>query len=628
MKKFFKNIYWFTFLFTSCTGIYAAKSTYTDVLIIGGGASGTSAAVKSSRLGVKTILIEESSWLGGMLTSAGVSAIDGNNKLPSGFWGEFKDSLINYYGGESKLATGWVSNVQFEPSAGNSIFQNIARKEKNLSVYFNSSLLNVSQKNNQWIARIKTPNGEKTIKSKVLIDATELGDVAKMTGVKYDIGMESRFVTGEPAAPEKANDIIQDLTYVAILKDYHKDVTIPRPKDYDSTLYICSAKNPLCTNPEYPQYVWTPDKMITYGRLPNNKYMINWPAEGNDYYVNIIEMTPAQRTEALKKAKSITTGFLYFIQKELGMNTLGLADDEYPTDDKMPYIPYHRESRRIHGLVRFTENHLLNPYDQSEKLYRTAIAVGDYPVDHHHRRYTGNENIPQLYFHPVPSYGLPLGTLIPQNVEGLIVAEKSISVSNIVNGTTRLQPVILQIGDAAGTLAALAVKQNKRIQDVSVRDVQNSLLEKGGYLLPYLDVPKSHPAFLSLQRVGSTGILKGVGKNAGWSNETWFRADDILRMNDLEGLKDLYPDVNIIRNDSSEMYMKDLLVIVNKIMHKRKSAKVEIESVVKDFFEQKGFQFDQNKKISRIEAALVIDKILDPFNAKTVNIKGEFLENK
>lgn len=117
MKRYFKSIYWLTFLFISCTGIYAAKSTYTDVLIIGGGASGTSAAVKSSRLGVKTILIEESSWLGGMLTSAGVSAIDGNNKLPSGFRGEFKDSLINYYGGESKLATGWVSYVLFEPSA-------------------------------------------------------------------------------------------------------------------------------------------------------------------------------------------------------------------------------------------------------------------------------------------------------------------------------------------------------------------------------------------------------------------------------------------------------------------------------------------------------------------------------
>ena len=54
--------------------------------------------------------------------------------------------------------------------------------------------------------------------------------------------------------------------------------------------------------------------------------------------------------------------FLYFIQHELGYNTLGLADDEYPTEDKLPFIPYYRESRRIHGKVRFTLNHIVAPY--------------------------------------------------------------------------------------------------------------------------------------------------------------------------------------------------------------------------------------------------------------------------
>ena len=32
---------------------------------------------------------------------------------------------------------------------------------------------------------------------------------------------------------------------------------------------------------------------------------------------------------------------VYFLQHELGFNTLGLADDEYPTADKLPFIPYH-----------------------------------------------------------------------------------------------------------------------------------------------------------------------------------------------------------------------------------------------------------------------------------------------
>ena len=156
---------------------------------------------------------------------------------------------------------------------------------------------------------------------------------------------------------------------------------------------------------------------------------------------------------------------------------MSLADDEFPTADKLPLIPYHRESRRIHGLVRFTLNHMTHPFDQVQKLYRTSVAVGDYPVDHHHTRYQCYEDLPNLYFYPVPSFGLPLGTLIPKDVDDLIVAEKSISVSNIANGATRLQPVVLQIGQAAGALAALAVVENKPISQVGVRQVQQVILD-------------------------------------------------------------------------------------------------------------------------------------------------------
>ena len=607
-----------------------AQPRTVDVLVIGGGASGTTASIESARLGVKTLLIEDTSWLGGMLTGAGVSAIDGNNRLPSGFWGEFRDSLVSHYGSREALKTGWVSYTLFEPSVGNEILQTITKKEKDLSVYFNSSLQKISRQNGIWVASITTPDGELNVRSKVLIDATELGDVSKMCGLKYDIGMEDRHITGEPAAPDKANGIIQDLTYVAVLKDYKKDVSIPRPADYDSTLYLDCCINPLNnknTGSRKPE--WTPEMMITYGKLPNDKYMINWPDFGNDYYLNIIEMTPRERVEALKKVKSVTLGFLYFIQKELGMRTLGLANDEYPTYDKLPFIPYHRESRRIHGLVRFTENYIIAPYTQSEKLYRTNIAVGDYPVDHHHNRYTGEEKLPDLSFHSVPSFGLPLGTMIPQNADGLIVAEKSISVSNIVNGATRLQPVVLQIGQAAGTLAALSVIQNKSIDKVAVRDVQNSLLKHGGYLLPYLDIPKDHPAFLALQRVGSTGILRGEGKSVDWSNETWFKADSTLKMNELEGLTDVYPYIKVKKQSNKELSWYDALKLIKKITRKeRLSTPADIKSSAIDIHKsiKKNNKLDLKEKISRLEMAVLIDKILDPFNNKQIDIHGEYIK--
>lgn len=59
-------------------------------MIIGGGTAGVAAGIQCARQKVKTILVEPTTWLGGMLTAAGVSATDGNHNLPSGLWEEFR----------------------------------------------------------------------------------------------------------------------------------------------------------------------------------------------------------------------------------------------------------------------------------------------------------------------------------------------------------------------------------------------------------------------------------------------------------------------------------------------------------------------------------------------------------
>jgi len=615
------------FLFIQSCYFFPIEKLKVDILIIGGGASGVSAGIQSSRMGCKALIIESSTWLGGMLTSAGVSAIDGNHNLPAGIWGEFRDSLITHYGHADSLKTGWVSNVLFEPSVGNQIFKRIAEKEKNLNVWYKSELSSLKKtKSKVWNAIIRSENIKKEVEAKIIIDATELGDVAKLCGVKYDIGMDSSAETKEEIAPSKANNIIQDLTYVAILKDYGKNVSIERPAGYDSTLFACTCINELCITPKESNRLWACDQMITYGKLPNNKYMINWPIEGNDYYTNIIELNTEERNKELEKAKHFTMCFIYFLQKELGFNTLGLADDEFPTEDKLPFIPYHRESRRIHGKVHFTLNHITAPYTQSEKLYRTTIAVGDYPVDHHHARYHGYENLPDLYFHPIPSYGLPLGTLISEDTEGLIVAEKSISVSNLVNGTTRLQPVVLQIGQVSGILAALAIKEKKEIKNVSVRDVQKAVLSHKGYLLPYLDVDVNHPLFKTYQRIGATGILRGEGKTIGWSNQTWLRCDTLLLSSELNGLKEVYPATRL-DNISPIVTAKDALSLIVQISDNEQiKHKENITDLSKKIFlkYQLG-EFNYDSPIKRGEFAALIDELLNPFG-KEIDIKGNYLD--
>ncbi|HMQ49597.1 MAG TPA: FAD-dependent oxidoreductase [Saprospiraceae bacterium] len=500
-----------------------------EVVVVGGGASGTMAAIQSAKLGTKTLLLEETPWLGGMLTSAGVSAIDGNYHLPSGLWEVFRQRIYNYYGGADSVKTGWVSNVMFEPKVAAAILDSLCLETPNLTVVKNCRVEALQSTKPGWQLQTLLNGSIQHYQADVLVDATELGDIVKAAGVPYDIGMEARINTGEAIAPVQANDIVQDLTYVAILQEYPigSDHTIERPQGYDESVFYCCCKG-ICHPDTVKATLWDCDAMLEYGRLPNGQIMINWPIYGNDFYANAIDASPQERDALFEQAKWFTKCFIYYIQDKLGYRHLGLATDVFPTKDHFPLIPYHRESRRIEGMVRFTINHLARPYEQEVPLYRTGIAVGDYPVDHHHRAYPKHEELPDLHFYPVPSYSVPLGCLIPKAVDDLIVAEKSISVSNIVNGTTRLQPVCMLLGQAAGVLAALSSQQQLQPREVSVRQVQETLLHEGAMLQPYVDVDRHDTAYLPIQRVGSCGLIQAEGKNVGWSNLTLFHPDSMV----------------------------------------------------------------------------------------------------
>jgi hypothetical protein len=615
-KKIFLSLLIFAF-----TSSVAQK---VDVLVVGGGASGTAAGIQAARMGAQTLIVEETSWLGGMLTSAGVSAVDGNYKLPSGIFGEFKDSLVAHYGTADALKTGWVSNVLFEPKVGNTILQKMTKTEKKLTVWQNTKFISATKIKNGWNVKLIKGGVIQSVTGKILIDATELGDVAKACGVKYDIGMEARSVCGEDIAPEQANDIIQDLTYVMILKDFGVDKTIPKPTSYDASMFYCTAKSPNCTNPKPGQTVWPKEKMMTYGKLPNGKYMINWPIEGNDFHINMLEMNDAERTVAMAKAKNFSLCYLYYLQTELGFSTYGLDEEQFPTDDYFPLIPYHRESRRIHGVVRFNVNHVAKPFSQSEALYRTGIAVGDYPIDHHHKRYPEWDKLPDLHFYPVPSYNVPLGVLVPESVNGLIVAEKSISVSNLLNGSTRLQPVVLQIGQAAGALAAKALKQKKTIAQTSVRSVQQALLDAGGYLMPYLDLPKTDVHFKAVQRIGATGILKGEGKNVGWSNETWFNVDKLVNVAELKkDLMEFEPNFSW-KSENKELVVNEAIELVYSLATFYRIKKVNQAKIIANWQKLQLSNYDAERKITRKELAILLDTYIKPFTLKEVDMKGKF----
>ncbi len=590
------------------------KPLHCDVLVVGGGTGGTAAGIESARLGAKTIIVDSTPWLGGMLTAAGVSATDGNNKLPSGIWQEFRQAIWKRYGGPHAVSTGWVSNTSFQPYVADSIFKSMAAKEKKLQVIYDYWFLHVLRVGNKVVGAVFTDSKKSslTVYAKVVIDATELGDVFANAGAAYDVGMESRSRTGEPWALDSANDIIQDITWVATLKDYGPDanMTIPRPATYDPAMFFCSCKCKECPNAK-----WTPQQMLDYGRLPDGEYMINWPIHGNDIYLNAIEMDHEQRELAYRGAKEKTLCFVYYIQHALGYKNLGLANDEYPTEDKLPFIPYNREGRRVRGIVRFTINDILHPY--SQELYRTAISVGDYPIDLH---VTENPRAPRRMFPYIPSFGVPLGCLIPEEVNGLIVADKGISVSNIANGATRVTTCIMLTGQASGVLAWYCAYHHVEPRDVNIRDIQEVLLDSHAYLLPYIDVPPGDPDFKAIQRIGVTGIIKGVGVPYTGANQTWFYPGwPISQYQFVQGLKEYYPALDDFDYASGERLTIDALLKIFALTGK----KIPLSQVSHDW---ERFRFGKplsgSLRLNRRMVAVLVDYYLHPFD-RPVNFLGK-----
>jgi hypothetical protein len=605
----------------------------TDVLIIGGGTGGTAAGIQAARYGAKTIIAEPTTMLGGMLTAAGVSCTDGNDALPSGMWQQFRQALYQHYA-TRKLNTGWVSNTNFEPGVADSIFKAWAAAVPNLTVKYQWQFIKIIKKHNRVIGAVFEAANKKqyTVLSKIVIDATELGDVLKASGAAYNVGMDDPLATGETEARQQ-NNIIQDLTWAAILKDYGPgaDKTIEKPAGYDETLYYC-----CCTDAPCNATSWNGDKqkMLNYGKLPRSKnatqdkYMLNWPPHGNDIYINVVEASTAERNKAYEKAKQHTLGFIYFLQTRLGMKHIGLADDEL--NNGMALIPYNREGRRVKGLVQLTANHLKNPYNYN--LYKTGIAVGDYPIDHHHARYPGK--VPEIEFPAVPAFNIPMGCVIPAQIHGLLVCDKSISVSNIVNGSTRLQPVVLLTGQAVGVIAALCVQQNIAPAKLPIRKLQQALLNEQVFLLPFSDVSPAETYWQAIQKTAATGILQGHGKAQGWANKMLFFPDSLITMQTLaKGLHQFEPRFPLSKYDSTNFLTIaqawQMIAEMHHLYRQRLQIPHKYPSVVNNEYRKilgdAGFSLNSDSRfITRKEVAVLLNGLAEnPFN-KPVSINGDF----
>jgi FAD dependent oxidoreductase len=483
----------------------------TEVLVIGGGTGGTAAAIQAARRGANTVLVSELAWLGGMLTSAGVTAPDGNEltAFQTGIWGAFLRQLQQRQA--TGLDHGWVSFFTYEPQVGAAIFADWVAELPNLRWICGQVPLAVHRQGDR-ITGVRFAEYE--ITAAVTLDGTELGDLLALADVPHRWGWEWRSQTQEPSAPAEPNDMtrqyaVQAPTWVFVLQDFELQ-------------QAPAIADPAIPNPIQFQDTWKDygiAQFLNYGRLPGNRFMINWPKQGNDYGVGLDRLLkPETRQDFLQEAYAHSQSYAHFLQVQLGQR-YGLAVDTFPQvpgqlgGNAFALHPYYRESRRLQGLTTVWEQDILPiasgqvaalPIDASGQV--EAIAIGNYANDHHYPgfefalqpksirwggRWTGTP------------FALPYRCLVPDAIDGLLVCEKNISVSHIANGATRLQPVVLGIGQAAGMAAALCLEQGCQPRELPVRSLQAALLSDPiapTALIPLFNLPPHHPDWLAQQQ--------------------------------------------------------------------------------------------------------------------------------
>jgi hypothetical protein len=133
-----------------------------------------------------------------------------------------------------------------------------------------------------------------------------------------------------------------------------------------------------------------------------------------------------------------------------------------------------RESRHIRGEYRLAAEDLL-----SAKVPEDSILIAANSVDVHGRfGPKSNEYTPINGSY----YGVPYRSLIPLGIDGLLLAGRCISADSTAAGAIRVMPPCMAMGQAAGTAAAMAVKQNIPVRDVEISLLQEQLKNNGVYL--------------------------------------------------------------------------------------------------------------------------------------------------
>lgn len=490
------------------------QTQQTDVLILGATPGGIGAALAAARRGRKTVMIESSPYIGGLMTSGlGMTDIHSLDAAGSVFR-EYASNVLNHYlemyGPDSEQVVHCRKGLRFEPSVAKSIFARMLGAESNLQTIVSHELVSVEKEGNALTSVTVRPidgGSLVTYKARVFIDATYEGDLAAMAGVPYSLGRESRdewneeyagtlyqnFRTKEvlPGSTGDGDDRIQAYNFrLCLTKNKSNQAPFVKPASYNRNDYASLIEDVSAGRVKGFSEVCN-TVMIPNGKTDTNNYhyclcSTDLPEENQEYP----EGSRAVRERIVKRHREYIQGLLWFLQNDGELpewfredsSQWGHAADEFADTDHFPPQIYVREARRIHGEYVFTENDARRaPGLGRSPIHYDSIASGDYGIDSHatRKREPIGQNIALEGFMAIgfltEIYQIPYGSIVPLQVDRLLVPV-AVSATHMGLGTIRMEPCWMQIGYAAGVAADVSLATERHVRDLSIDKLQDELL--------------------------------------------------------------------------------------------------------------------------------------------------------
>ncbi|MGD9518061.1 MAG: FAD-dependent oxidoreductase [Armatimonadota bacterium] len=464
-----------------------------DVCVLGGGPSGTAAAIAAARNGTRTLLIEQLGYLGGTATAAGVNVFM-TYQHSGGILREVLQRLD---------AIGGRRGSCFDIAKYEVVLDEMVQEAGVKVLFYTRGVAALTAPGRPWrgqprntISRLLIHNksGLQLVQAKVFIDCTGDGDLASWAGAPFEVGR-----------PE--DGLTQPMTMVFRMGG-------------------CTFKGGSIS-----QYPGLEDYWASYAFNPNpGEITLNMTRIHNRSGLSGEGMTQATmegRREVLKAVELLTKNVPGF-------------ENAYLLD--LPEQIGVRETRRILGATVLTGEQCVKGMERGD-----AIARCQYPIDIHNPTGTG-----ATWFKLQKPYDIPYRSLIPRGVDNLLVAGRPISADHVAHSSLRIQPTCYALGQAAGTAAALCVRRSVGPWELApyLRDLQALLIRQGADLGPtaarrlgledewerwqlryqrtagsvpvdgFSDIPKGDPAYDAAMGLARLGVFHGYGDGVFGARDT------------------------------------------------------------------------------------------------------------